>query len=49
MEAFGSLIRDMKSDELRSVYNTITGKGLRVHLDLEEYVDRWQKDRQTRR
>lgn len=42
MEAFHTLIRDMKSDELRSVYNTITGKGLRVHLDLEEFVDKWR-------
>ncbi|KHN99678.1 uncharacterized protein MAM_02531 [Metarhizium album ARSEF 1941] len=46
MEAFCSLIREMKSDELRSVYNTMTGKGLRLHLDLEEFVERWRKDRQ---
>lgn len=45
MEAFGTLIRDMKSDELRGVYDTITAKGLRVHLDLEEFVDRWRKGR----
>ncbi|GAO13118.1 hypothetical protein UVI_02024770 [Ustilaginoidea virens] len=36
MGAFGALIRDMESDELRSVYNTMTGKGLRVHVDLED-------------
>lgn len=43
MEAFQTLIHDMKSDELRSVYNTITSKGLRVHVDLDDYVEQWQK------
>ncbi|KAJ6446625.1 DUF1740-domain-containing protein [Purpureocillium lavendulum] len=40
MEAFGTLIRDMKSEELRSVYSTMTSKGMRVHVDMEEYMDR---------
>lgn len=48
MEAFCTLIRDMKSDELRSVYNTMTGKGLRLHLDMDEFVERWRRDRQGR-
>lgn len=43
MEAFQTLIHGMKSDELRSVYNTITSKGLRVHVDLDDYVEQWQK------
>ncbi|GAB0135902.1 hypothetical protein EsDP_00004224 [Epichloe bromicola] len=45
MEAFSTVIRDMKSDELRSVYDTMASKGLRVHLDLEEYVEQWRRDR----
>ncbi|KAG6039674.1 hypothetical protein E4U41_002308 [Claviceps citrina] len=45
MEAFGTVIRDMKSDELRSVYSTMASKGLRVHVDLEEYVAHWGRDR----
>lgn len=45
MEAFGTVIRDMQSDELRSVYETMASKGLRVHVDLEEYVERWKQDR----
>ncbi|KAG5950961.1 hypothetical protein E4U53_004095 [Claviceps sorghi] len=49
MEAFGTVIRDMKSDELRSVYETMASKGLRVHVDLEEYVERWRRDGDRRR
>jgi hypothetical protein len=40
MEAFGTLLRDMDSHELRSVYNTMMQKGLRVHVDLEEFLGR---------
>ncbi|KAK2608795.1 hypothetical protein QQS21_002652 [Conoideocrella luteorostrata] len=48
IEAFSTLIHDMKSDDLRSVYNTMTSKGLRVHLDLEEWVEDWKKKRERR-
>lgn len=34
-----TLARDMKSDELKSVYNMMTSKGLRVHVDLEEFLE----------
>ncbi|RFU75170.1 hypothetical protein TARUN_7070 [Trichoderma arundinaceum] len=40
MEAFLTLIRDMESEELRAVYNTMTSKGMRIHIDLEEFLDR---------
>ncbi|KAM0482268.1 hypothetical protein ACHAPX_002784 [Trichoderma viride] len=40
MEAFLTLIRDMGSDELRAVYNTMTSKGMRIHVDLEEFLDK---------
>ncbi|KAG5927577.1 hypothetical protein E4U42_002084 [Claviceps africana] len=49
MEAFGTLIHDMTSDELQSVYETMASKGLRVHLDLEEYVERWRREGNGRR
>ncbi|KAH8895176.1 DUF1740-domain-containing protein [Thozetella sp. PMI_491] len=45
MEAFGTLVGEMSSPELRAVFNTISSKGLRVHVDLEEFVKRW-KERQ---
>ncbi|KAL6885075.1 NRDE-2, necessary for RNA interference domain-containing protein, partial [Trichoderma longibrachiatum] len=40
MEAFATLIRDMESEELRAVYNTMTAKGMRVHVDLEEFLEK---------
>ncbi|PHH87777.1 hypothetical protein CDD83_8432 [Cordyceps sp. RAO-2017] len=39
MEAFGTLAGDMESDEMRSVYKTMTSKGLRIHVDLDEHVE----------
>lgn len=39
MESFRTLIRDMESEELRAVYNTMSSKGLRVHVDLEEFLE----------
>lgn len=44
MEAFGSLIRDMKSEDLRSVYETMTSKGLRVHVDMEDFMEKRRAD-----
>lgn len=38
MEAFGTLVRDMKPDELLSVYREMTSKGMRVHVDMEDYM-----------
>ena len=46
MEAFGTLIRDIGSDELRAVYNTMTSKGMRIHVDMEEFLE---KQRNTER
>jgi hypothetical protein len=42
MEAFGTLVGEMSSSELRAVFNTISSKGLRVHVDLEEFVKKWK-------
>lgn len=45
MAAFVTLNRDMESSELRSVFNTMTTKGLRVHVDLEEYLEKKREER----
>jgi hypothetical protein len=40
MEAFLTLIRDMESEELKAVYNTMTAKGMRIHVDMEEFLEK---------
>ncbi|KAG9257256.1 NRDE-2, necessary for RNA interference-domain-containing protein [Emericellopsis atlantica] len=49
MEAFGTLVQDMDSHELRSVYNTMMEKGLRVHVDLEEFLGRHEVPKEWKR
>ncbi|KAI0841732.1 DUF1740-domain-containing protein [Hypoxylon sp. FL0890] len=48
MEAFVTLVRDMDSSELKSVYNTICEKGLRVHVEMEEFVEKWRREQKER-
>lgn len=48
MEAFGTLIRDMESDELKAVYNTMTSKGMRIHVDMEEYREKRRGEERKR-
>ncbi|KAI0180864.1 DUF1740-domain-containing protein [Hypoxylon sp. FL1284] len=48
MEAFGTLVREVDSAELRSVYGTLVDKGLRVHVDMDEFVESWRRDRRER-
>lgn len=43
MEAFGTLVEQMGSSELRAVFNTMATKGLRVHVDLEEFIEGWKR------
>lgn len=45
MEAFTTLGRDMESGELRSVWNNMVTKGLRVCVDLEEFGAKWKERR----
>lgn len=46
MEAFApGMVKGMDSAELRSVFHTIESKGLRVHVDLEDFVANWSKMR----
>ncbi|KXX73894.1 Protein NRDE2 [Madurella mycetomatis] len=43
MEAFGTLVGQMSSSELRAVFNTMATKGLRIHVDLEEFIEGWKR------
>ena len=47
MEAFVTLNREMESSELRSVFNTMTSKGLRVHVDLEDFLEKRRDERRA--
>lgn len=49
MEAFGTLIRIMESEELKSIFATMTSKGLRVHVDLDEFLEARRAERSGRR
>ncbi|KAF7533107.1 hypothetical protein G7054_g7341 [Neopestalotiopsis clavispora] len=42
MEAFITLAREMDTSELRSVYSTLCDKGLRVHVELDAFVEDWK-------
>jgi hypothetical protein len=46
MEGFTTLVRDMESTELRAAFNGMSEKGLRVHIDLGEFIER--KKRETK-
>lgn len=48
MEAFVTLVRDMDSSELRSVYNTMCEKRLRVHVEMEEFVEGWRREQKEK-
>jgi hypothetical protein len=38
MQAFTTLIRVMESDELKAVYETMSSKGLRIHVELDDFL-----------
>ncbi|KAI2630450.1 DUF1740-domain-containing protein [Xylaria nigripes] len=44
IEAFGTLVREFDSAELKSVYATMCEKGLRVHIDMDEFVEKWRRE-----
>ncbi|GAP86557.1 hypothetical protein SAMD00023353_1900150 [Rosellinia necatrix] len=44
MEAFATLPREMDSAELKGVYSTMCEKGLRVHVDMDEFVEKWRRE-----
>ncbi|KAI1310978.1 DUF1740-domain-containing protein [Xylaria venustula] len=43
-EAFATLVREMDSAELKSVYATMCEKGLRIHVDMDDFVANWRKE-----
>jgi hypothetical protein len=43
MEAFGTLIDEMDERELRGVYSALCEKGMRVHVEMEEFVEGWKR------
>ena len=47
MEAFTTLAKIMESSELRAVFNTMTSKGLRIHVDLEEFSAKWSQSQRS--
>ncbi|KAM5351290.1 hypothetical protein ACJ41O_004013 [Fusarium nematophilum] len=49
MEAFLTLNRDMESSELKGVFETMTSKGLRVHVDLEEFLEKRRNERRAQK
>ncbi|KAJ0325823.1 hypothetical protein Brms1b_000037 [Colletotrichum noveboracense] len=49
LEAYTTLINVMDEFELRSVFNTMTSKGLRIHVDLEEFVAKHERSKVKRR
>ncbi|KAL2016481.1 hypothetical protein VTK56DRAFT_3477 [Thermocarpiscus australiensis] len=49
MEAFRTLAGEFGSSELRAVFNTMAAKGLRIHVDLEEFVERWKGNHEQAR
>lgn len=49
MEAFGTLIRIMESEELKSIFAMMTSKGLRVHVDMDEFLEARRAERSGRR
>lgn len=43
MEAFGTLVKDMDSGDLRGVFGAMAAKGLRIHVDLEDFSKEWAR------
>lgn len=43
MEAFGTLVKDMDSGDLRGVFGAMAAKGLRIHVDLDDFSREWAR------
>lgn len=43
MEAFGILVKDMDSGDLRGVFGAMVAKGLRIHVDLDDFSNEWAR------
>ncbi|KAI1106878.1 DUF1740-domain-containing protein [Jackrogersella minutella] len=42
MEAFVTLVDQLDSVGLRSVYRELSGRGLRVHVEMDEFLEKWR-------
>jgi hypothetical protein len=40
MEAFTTLVKDMSSSDLRGLSDTMASKNLRIHIELDEYMEK---------
>ncbi|KAF5627360.1 uncharacterized protein FTJAE_9237 [Fusarium tjaetaba] len=49
MEAFLTLNREMDSSDLKGIFETMTSKGLRIHVDLDEFLNKKKNEKQERR
>ena len=48
MQAFTTLVRIMESDELRAVYDTMTSKGMRIHVEMDDFMKEQERKRARR-
>ena len=44
----GALVRALDSAELRSVYDALCARGLRVHVEMPAFVERWRREQRER-
>ncbi|KXJ97697.1 NRDE-2, necessary for RNA interference-domain-containing protein [Microdochium bolleyi] len=49
MEAFATLVSEFDSSELKSVYNTMVEKGLRIHTEMDDFVQEWKAQQREKR
>ncbi|PKS11935.1 hypothetical protein jhhlp_001230 [Lomentospora prolificans] len=49
MEAFTTLIRRMDSSELKSGYNSMELKGMRIHVAMEEFMEKRKREKEKER
>jgi hypothetical protein len=49
MQAFTTLARTMESHELKAVYETMTFKGMRIHVDMDDFLQQHETKRAKER
>jgi len=49
MEAFTTLVRGMTSAELKAGYSSVEVKGLRIHVGMEEFMERRKLEKEKER
>ncbi len=48
MEGFTTIIKDLESNELTAVYDSMLTKGLCVHVEMQDFVQKWQETSKSR-